>query len=564
MFFSEGISHRHLPKIILDLVEVSDSILEIGCGIGDQTQYTRSAARVVCVEPHEPYLERARERAPWANFINTDGTDFFSTSNEKFDSVLLIDVIEHLERDAAKELVARAIQAANKYVMAFIPYGVHQQDGDAWNMGGEHWQLHRTTWYESDVRSLNFTYYTVWQNFFGHWDQDTNKTPDAFFAMWIADAETGPKFSILIPSYNQAEFLPDAARSLSNQSYPDFEAIIVDDGSTDATEQVAKVITEQDSRFKYFKKQNGGCASALNHALDQAGNEWIGWLSSDDLFEPDKLETHAVAIRNYPEIKFFYTHFYYMNETTRQKTSPDFSFDLPGPEYRVSRMFLGNFVHGNSIAVHSSVFEKIGKFDQSMRYAQDFDMWLRIQALFPSHFIEARTCITRWHEGQTTNSFPQAGLFDSARSCRNFLNTHTFKEVFPWSDLTDPTQALAAVREAVRISLSPKAIMYSTGYVPLLLERAAEWLSRDATKEVRATILADLEAELPPIDSMPIPATIKKALEALVQGEKGAFEFKEHDYLIELASMIDELTSEGMADAASTFRRYKELVEAAK
>lgn len=96
--------------------------------------------------------------------------------------------------------------------------------------------------------------------------------------------------SIIIPCYNQAEFLGSTLANIQNQTYSDFECIVVDDGSTDESALIVKEFADKDSRFRLVQKANGGSASARNAALRVAKGDYIQFLDSDDIIETDKLE----------------------------------------------------------------------------------------------------------------------------------------------------------------------------------------------------------------------------------------------------------------------------------
>ncbi|MFN8008425.1 MAG: class I SAM-dependent methyltransferase [Terriglobia bacterium] len=125
-----------------------------------------SSQRVVAIEPHLPYLEKARARVPWAEFHHTDGLNYFPHSREMFDCILLIDVVEHLEPRQACRLVREASLHAKKIVLSLIPYGIHEQTKDAWNLGGEFWQTHRSTWDSTNLSQLGFSFFHVWKNWY--------------------------------------------------------------------------------------------------------------------------------------------------------------------------------------------------------------------------------------------------------------------------------------------------------------------------------------------------------------------------------------------------------------
>ena len=365
-----------------------------------------------------------------------------------------------------------------------------------------------------------------------------------------------PVFSVIIPTYNQERFLPAALGSLLDQTYPHWEAIIVNDGSTDATAGVMEKYAYGDGRFRTYHKENGGVASALNEGLRHARGQWICWLSSDDLFEPNKLEVHLEAIDKNPKIRFFYSHFYYLDDSTGTKTAPDLWNPVPETIFQVSRMLLGPYIHGNSVAIHRSVFEEIGTFDEKLRNGQDFDMWLRISARFPSHFIDRRTCITRWHAGQTTNLFPEAGFFDSARACASFLNTHSFQEIFPLIDFSTVDGILKALQESLYVSVQENSIMNACGCSAALLERLCEWLYNDCPQHLRQSLLERINKFSRAVSALGSSAEIQAALGIFQQPRLDRLRFFPHDFMAEASAYAQKLTASNRAERAASLTKY--------
>lgn len=98
-----------------------------------------------------------------------------------------------------------------------------------------------------------------------------------------------PKFSIIIPIYNVSGYLRQCLESLKAQSFTDFEVLMVDDGSSDASAEICTLFTQDDDRFRLFRKANGGVGSARNLGLDEARGEWVWFVDGDDWLEPDAL-----------------------------------------------------------------------------------------------------------------------------------------------------------------------------------------------------------------------------------------------------------------------------------
>jgi len=199
------INEKEFQNIVKHIIDHSNSVLDIGCGIGDYLRYTNKNQKVVAVEPHMPYIEKAKEVAPWATFNNSDALSFFDSTEEKFDCVLLVDVVEHLNYDEAINLVKKAIQHSNKIVFSQIPIGLHEQHADQWGLGGEYWQEHRSTWDENKICELGFTFAQVWKDWY-EWEEGDLKSRDTSICLW-----TSNDFSFEFSNYdfNSVNNLPD-------------------------------------------------------------------------------------------------------------------------------------------------------------------------------------------------------------------------------------------------------------------------------------------------------------------------------------------------------------------
>lgn len=304
-----------------------------------------------------------------------------------------------------------------------------------------------------------------------------------------------PLFSIMVPTYNQAAFLDQCLASIAAQSDPDWEAVVVDDGSTDDTPLVLEAWQARDQRMRAIRQDNGGTAAALNTALANCRGRFVCWLSSDDLFEPQKLAVHRQALAAHAGIRFFHTHFHYLDEATGKKTAPDLWRPIPEPGLQVARFFSGNYVSGITVCIERQSLLEAGPFRQDLRHGQDFALWLELSRRYRSHFIPERTAVTRWHAGQTTSEFPVRGLYDSAWALLEFLNAHDFAGLFPALDLEDPDQAAIAVREVLQTSLDTASFLHQVGYSPALLLRFLEWAHAPAggpAREKGARLLHEL------------------------------------------------------------------------
>ena len=118
-----------------------------------------------------------------------------------------------------------------------------------------------------------------------------------------------PKVSIVIPCYNQGQYLDEAVNSVLNQTYQDFEIIIVNDGSRDDTELVALNLSKKDTRILYYYKNNGGLSSARNFGYEKSNGDYIQFLVSDYTIYPDKLKKQIDIFENDKTIDICYTNY---------------------------------------------------------------------------------------------------------------------------------------------------------------------------------------------------------------------------------------------------------------
>lgn len=188
-----------------------------------------------------------------------------------------------------------------------------------------------------------------------------------------------PKVSVVIPAYNVRSYIEAALVSLENQSFQEFEALVVDDGSTDGTAEVVQPFCDRDSRFQLLCKTNGGLSSARNYGIRHARADYIALLDSDDLYEPDKLATHVAELDSTPEVGVVYS----ASRAIREDGRPTFIY-LSGKPIKsdpLLALLCKNFIgHGSNAVFRRCIFEEVGEFDETLRSSEDIDFWLRIAA----------------------------------------------------------------------------------------------------------------------------------------------------------------------------------------
>ncbi len=197
-----------------------------------------------------------------------------------------------------------------------------------------------------------------------------------------------PLVSIILPTYNRADWLIKSISSVISQTFHNWELIVWDDGSKDNTKQV--VDSFDDKRIKYFFHQNQGRSSTLNRALGKAMGDYLSFLDDDDQWLPNKLKVQVEIMVRYHFIDLLFTNFFNINQELGTK---GIGFDqtykglnrlktkkLEGSLYLIDKglpesIFIANFISFDSVIIKNGIIEKIGGFDERLRNAADPVLW---------------------------------------------------------------------------------------------------------------------------------------------------------------------------------------------
>ncbi len=182
-----------------------------------------------------------------------------------------------------------------------------------------------------------------------------------------------PTVSVIVPTYNTIAYLPDAIESILQQTFEDFEILLVNDGSTDSTAEWAKKIT--DPRVRYIEQNNQGLSAARNTGLDLAQGRYVAFLDADDVWEPTKLDKQVALLETNPDIGMVHSWVWFMDGEGRS-TGRIWKTQAEG-------MALAHLLQRNDVAVLSALvrrecFARIGGFDIALRSLEDWDLWLRL------------------------------------------------------------------------------------------------------------------------------------------------------------------------------------------
>ena len=187
-----------------------------------------------------------------------------------------------------------------------------------------------------------------------------------------------PKISVVIPVYGHAEYVSDALDSVLAQSYDDFEVIVINDGSPDASESVLEPYIRS-SQIRYVCQGNKGVAAARNHGLAMASGEFITFLDDDDLWPLDKLDTQINQMKNCDAVMVGgSSHIFLGNEYADEGSFVDDKFKL----LNTIDFFLGNpFASPGQVMIRKSALDAVGGYNEAIWGVDDLDLWIRLSRI---------------------------------------------------------------------------------------------------------------------------------------------------------------------------------------
>ncbi len=248
--------------------------------------------------------------------------------------------------------------------------------------------------------------------------------------------------SVIIPTFDRSRLLARALRSVLAQTLPPREIIVVDDGSTDDTQQQ---VAAEFPQVSYFFQQNLGVSAARNRGLAEASSDWIAFLDSDDEWLPTKLERQMAALAVEPTLRLCHTDEIWIRGGRR--VNPRRRHAKPGGwVFRHCLPLCA--LSPSSVVIHRSVFEEVGNFDEALPACEDYDLWLRITARMPVLLVEEALVMKYGgHEDQLSRRFPAMDRF----------RIEALEKILRWPDLA------AEDRAAAQITLREKMEIYLGG-----------------------------------------------------------------------------------------------------
>ena len=221
------------------------------------------------------------------------------------------------------------------------------------------------------------------------------------------DTSYNPKVSVVIASYNYAGYICHAIDSVLNQTFDDFEIVIVNDGSTDNTQRIIQPYLS-DERITYIYQENAGQANAKNNGIKNSSGEFIAFLDADDLWKKTKLEKQIPLFSN-KNVGVVYSRSRFVDQQGNiVEYKVESKYLLPKSGEVTKALFFDNFVPFSSSVVRRECFEEHGCFDESIMMGIDWDLWLRLSMCYRFEFISEQLLLYRvGHSGQMSKNLEE-------------------------------------------------------------------------------------------------------------------------------------------------------------
>lgn len=276
-----------------------------------------------------------------------------------------------------------------------------------------------------------------------------------------------PQVSVIVPTYNSAQYISEAIDSVFNQTYEDWEIIVVDDGSTDNTKEVLR---KYSSKIGYFYQENKGPSSARNKGIKSAKGKYIAFLDADDMWMPEKLKLQMDVISKEPSIGLVSCDGYIIDmDGVIQK-------QITKRRYLNKKKLLDDLLFRNvigatpSLLVRKECFHVVGLFDETLAVGEDRDMWLRICRRYEFRNIGKPLIKVRYRKGsqsyygdiilQNTLRFLEKVFSDNFLRRRWFLK----RRAYGYSYLT----VAVGYKENEKLRKARKCILRSLYFWPLI------------------------------------------------------------------------------------------------
>ena len=225
------------------------------------------------------------------------------------------------------------------------------------------------------------------------------------------------KISVILPVYNSQEFLSQSINSILNQTYKNFELIIINDGSTDNSKEICKYFSKKDNRIIFIDKDHEGLTKSLNKALKIAKGKYIARQDADDVSLPERFEKQINWFLKNERRVLCGTNCKILNNNNFYKNNKSLKFTNSGIKKKLK--YSNCFVHSTAMFLRNSS-QKLGNYDENLEYAQDYDLWWKLATLGEVGNLNEKLLILRNRENSISVKNKNNQTLNFIQSCVKF------------------------------------------------------------------------------------------------------------------------------------------------
>ncbi|MFZ4619441.1 MAG: glycosyltransferase [Bacteroidota bacterium] len=289
---------------------------------------------------------------------------------------------------------------------------------------------------------------------------------------------SAPFISICIPTYNRSEYLRDAIYSALTQSYPNFEIVVADDGSTDNTAEM--VAGFQNDKIAYYKKEHSGAPATRNYAVSKAKGAYIVWLDSDDLLERTALESHVAVLTKYPETDVIYGHITITDKNKKKYQRLEYRDWSNDRKHLLAQLLLTNPIPNPGTMVKKSAYRKAGLYNTEFIRAHDYEWWSRAVPLLNFKLNDSDVCLWRQHGGNLgAGSNKKVDYSYEVKIIHALIKTHGIQALFPDKEWTSASRHKDMFTALMKLSV----LCSGYGSTELAIKYAEKALTHGPNKE---------------------------------------------------------------------------------
>jgi len=309
-----------------------------------------------------------------------------------------------------------------------------------------------------------------------------------------------PKFSVIIPLYNKEKDFPLTLDSVLEQSFRDFELIIVNDGSTDGSMAIAEKAAEKDQRIRLFNNTNSGVSSSRNFGVARAKAKYIAFIDADDLWLPNHLENlHAILLK-FPDATWFATA--YEKKINHSLTRPMLA-TIPKEKNWIGTLdffeysLIDSLAHPSAVGFKKDFYNEIGGQEIGINFSEDTDLWIRAALSAPIYFsntVSATIILNATNRANdlmtTSRKLPDYDIYEVASrkssSLKKYLDVHFFSIALNYKMAGDNKKFKAFKNKIDTNSLNkkqlillktPKGLIATSKFIKRMLEKFGFYFS---------------------------------------------------------------------------------------